>query len=124
MHADRTAATNQPTIALAGNVAMPALGFGTFQLEESVACDAVAHALKVGYRHVDTADMYGNHGGVGKAIAESDVPRDETFLVYEPLLLIAGIYLATTIVLTLLLRLVELNFPGMRPTRRRWLPIR
>lgn len=54
----------------------------------------------------------------------ANIIRDETFLVYEPLLLIAGIYLATTIVLTLLLRLVELNFPGMRPTRRRWLPIR
>lgn len=54
----------------------------------------------------------------------ANIIRDETFLVYEPLLLIAGIYLATTVVLTLALRLVELNFPGMRPTRRRWLPIR
>jgi polar amino acid transport system permease protein len=54
----------------------------------------------------------------------ANIIRDETFLVYEPLLLIAGIYLATTLVLTLALRLVELNFPGMRPTRRRWLPLR
>ena len=51
----------------------------------------------------------------------ANIIRDETFLVYEPLMLIAGIYLATTVVLTLTLRLVELNFPGMRPTRRRWL---
>lgn len=50
--------------------------------------------------------------------------RDETFLVYEPLLLIAGIYIATTVVLTLMLRFVELNFPGMQPTQHRWLPIR
>lgn len=54
----------------------------------------------------------------------ANIIRDETFLVYEPLLLIAGIYLATTVVLTLALRLVELNFPGMRPTRHRWLPLR
>lgn len=54
----------------------------------------------------------------------ANIIRDETFLVYEPLLLIAGIYIATTVVLTLALRLVELNFPGMRPTRGRWLPIR
>lgn len=54
----------------------------------------------------------------------ANIIRDETFLVYEPLLLIAGIYLATTVVLTLALHIVELNFPGMRPTRGRWLPIR
>lgn len=54
----------------------------------------------------------------------ANIIRDETFLVYEPLLLIAGIYIATTVVLTLALRLVELNFPGMRPTRGRWLPTR
>ncbi|MBR2515513.1 MAG: ABC transporter permease subunit [Halomonas sp.] len=54
----------------------------------------------------------------------ANIIRDETFLVYEPLLLIAGIYLATTVVLTLVLRFVELNFPGMQPTQRRWLPIR
>jgi len=54
----------------------------------------------------------------------ANIIRDETFLVYEPLLLIAGIYLATTVVLTLALRLVELNFPGMRPTRCRWLSLR
>ncbi|MFG6668664.1 ABC transporter permease [Halomonas sp. HNIBRBA4712] len=54
----------------------------------------------------------------------ANIIRDETFLVYEPLLLIAGIYLATTVVLTVTLRLVELNFPGMRSHKRRWLPLR
>lgn len=49
----------------------------------------------------------------------ANIIRDETFLVYEPLMLIAGIYLATTVVLTLVLRLVELNFPGMQPVQRR-----
>lgn len=74
-------ATEQPTLNLPGDVAMPVLGFGTFQLKEDVAEQAVAHALNVGYRHVDTADMYGNHRGVGKAIRESAVAREEIFLV-------------------------------------------
>lgn len=51
----------------------------------------------------------------------ANIIRDETFLTYEPLLLIAGIYLATIVMLTIALRWVELNYPGMRPTRRRWL---
>ncbi|WP_136246887.1 ABC transporter permease [Halomonas borealis] len=54
----------------------------------------------------------------------ANIIRDETFLVYEPLMLIAGIYLAMTVVLTLVLRQVERHFPGMQPTRRRWLPSR
>ncbi|ATJ82536.1 ABC transporter permease [Halomonas beimenensis] len=54
----------------------------------------------------------------------ANIIRDETFLVYEPLTLIAGLYLALTVVLTLVLRQVERHFPGMQPTRRRWLPLR
>lgn len=81
MQSNEKSAARQPSVELPGGIPMPALGFGTFQLESDVARDAVAHALKVGYRHVDTADMYHNHDGVGKAIAESDVPRDELFLV-------------------------------------------
>jgi polar amino acid transport system permease protein len=45
----------------------------------------------------------------------ANIVRDETFLVYEPLLLIAGIYIAMTMVLTLGMRAVERNFPGVRP---------
>lgn len=73
--------TDQPMVKLNGQTPMPALGFGTFQLDEDTAHQAVAHALKTGYRHVDTADMYGNHKGVGRALAESDVPREQIFLV-------------------------------------------
>lgn len=54
----------------------------------------------------------------------ANIIRDETFLVYEPLLLIAGIYLALVLVLTLVMRRVELEFPGVRPAaqgRRGWL---
>jgi diketogulonate reductase-like aldo/keto reductase len=60
---------------------VPALGFGTWQLEPDVAYDAVRTALDVGYRHVDTAQMYGNEEAVGRAVADSDVDRDDVFLV-------------------------------------------
>jgi 2,5-diketo-D-gluconate reductase B len=62
-------------------VTVPALGFGTWQLEPDVAYDAVRTALDVGYRHVDTAQMYDNEEAVGRAIADSDVDRDDVFLV-------------------------------------------
>jgi polar amino acid transport system permease protein len=54
----------------------------------------------------------------------ANIVRDETFLVYEPLLLITGIYLAIVILLTLVMRTVERSFPGVRATQGRWLPIR
>ena len=59
---------------------IPALGFGTFRLDGSVARRMVGHALMVGYRHIDTAQMYGNEAEVGAAIASSGVPRDEIWL--------------------------------------------
>ena len=62
-------------------VTVPALGFGTWQLEPDVAYDAVRTALEVGYRHVDTAQLYGNEEAVGRAIADSEVDRDDVFLV-------------------------------------------
>lgn len=49
----------------------------------------------------------------------ANIVRDETFLVYEPLLLIAGIYLALVLILTLVMRRVEVNYPGMRPAQER-----
>jgi len=58
----------------------PALGFGTFELQGKECYDAVRHALDVGYRHVDTAEMYENEEQVGKAIADSGVPREEVFV--------------------------------------------
>ena len=51
------------------------LGFGTFRLDGSVARRMVGHALMVGYRHIDTAQMYGNEAEVGAGIASSGVPR-------------------------------------------------
>lgn len=59
---------------------MPALGLGTWQLSGSVCARVVRSALDLGYRHVDTAQAYGNEAEVGAAIAESGVPRDQLFL--------------------------------------------
>lgn len=59
---------------------VPALGFGTFQLEGEVCRSAVRSAIDVGFRHVDTARMYGNEKEVGEGIAESGVDRGEIFL--------------------------------------------
>jgi 2,5-diketo-D-gluconate reductase B len=59
---------------------IPILGFGTWQVEGESCKQSVLKALEVGYRHIDTADMYGNHKQVGEAIKESGVPREEIFL--------------------------------------------
>lgn len=68
----------QPVFELANGTHMPALGFGTFQLSGQECEDAVRHALEVGYRHIDTADMYGNHAQVRNAIQGYD--RDDLFI--------------------------------------------
>ena len=59
---------------------VPRLGFGTWELTGGTAFESVSHALRVGYRHIDTAQMYGNEEQVGRAIAESGVDRDDIFL--------------------------------------------
>jgi 2,5-diketo-D-gluconate reductase B len=59
---------------------VPALGFGTWQLNGAQCESAVEHALAVGYRHIDTAQAYGNEREVGRAIARSGVKRDAIFL--------------------------------------------
>jgi 2,5-diketo-D-gluconate reductase B len=61
-------------------VRIPALGLGTFGLNGPVAERIVGHALAAGYRHVDTAQMYGNEAEVGAALRRSSVPRDEIWL--------------------------------------------
>lgn len=59
---------------------IPALGFGTWKLEGQDAVDSTIKALEIGYRHIDTADVYGNHTQVGQAIIDSGVERKEIFL--------------------------------------------
>ncbi|MEX5275084.1 aldo/keto reductase [Kocuria sp. CPCC 205235] len=72
--------TTNTDITLNNGVVMPAIGFGVFQTPPEETKTAVAEALRVGYRHIDTAAAYGNERGVGKAIAESGIPRDEIFI--------------------------------------------
>ena len=69
-----------PTV-VAGGAELPALGFGTARMTGDACRRAVEHALEVGYRHVDTAQMYDNETAVGEAIAAADVPREEVFVV-------------------------------------------
>ena len=60
---------------------MPVLGLGTWENDDPAQCtESVANALDAGYRHVDTAQIYGNEAAVGEGIAESDVDRDDIFL--------------------------------------------
>lgn len=59
---------------------IPLLGAGTFRLKDGAAYDSVKMALEAGYRHIDTAQIYGNEAEVGKAIADSGIPREEIFL--------------------------------------------
>jgi len=69
-----------PTITLNNGVAIPQLGFGVFQVPDAATADAVRHALDAGYRSIDTAALYRNERSVGKAVAESGIPRDELFI--------------------------------------------
>lgn len=72
--------TTVPQILLNDGHAIPQLGFGVWQVPDDEVAGAVGHALEVGYRHIDTAAIYGNERGVGEALARTDVPRDEIFV--------------------------------------------
>ncbi|MCW2697953.1 MAG: dkgA [Modestobacter sp.] len=69
-----------PTITLNNGVEIPQLGFGVFQVKPDETAAAVQTALEVGYRHIDTAEMYGNEKGVGEGIRNSGVPREDVFV--------------------------------------------
>jgi 2,5-diketo-D-gluconate reductase A len=72
-----------PTLSLTtpdGSVDIPQLGFGVWQVPDSEVEAAVASALKAGYRSIDTARIYGNEDGVGRALAASDVAREDLFV--------------------------------------------
>jgi 2,5-diketo-D-gluconate reductase A len=69
-----------PSIELNDGNSIPQLGFGVFQIDPSETAAAVEHALEVGYRHIDTAEMYRNERAVGEGIRASGVPREEIFL--------------------------------------------
>ncbi|MBY8872370.1 aldo/keto reductase [Micromonospora sp. PLK6-60] len=69
-----------PNISLNDGNTIPQLGFGVFQIEPKDTVQAVRTALDVGYRHIDTAEMYGNEAEVGQAIRESGLDRDDVFV--------------------------------------------
>ena len=67
-------------VRLNNGITAPILGFGTYQISPSQTKAAVAEALKLGYRSIDTAQAYYNEAGVGQALKESGLPREEFFL--------------------------------------------
>ena len=69
-----------PTIDLNDGAKIPQLGFGVFQIDPGETADAVKTALDIGYRHIDTAEMYGNEAGVGQGIRDAGVDRGDVFV--------------------------------------------
>ncbi len=69
-----------PVVTLNNGVEIPQLGFGVFQIPPPETKAATLSALEVGYRHIDTAEMYGNEAGVGEAVRESGLDRSEVFV--------------------------------------------
>ncbi|SFE03046.1 Aldo/keto reductase [Actinacidiphila alni] len=69
-----------PTVTLNNGIEMPQLGFGVWQVPDDEAEQAVATALDAGYRSIDTAAIYGNEKGTGRALAASGLPREELFV--------------------------------------------
>ncbi|WP_022918654.1 aldo/keto reductase [Ruania albidiflava] len=73
-------ASTVPTLTLRNDVTIPALGLGTWPMDDAEAADAVQTALGIGYRLIDTAENYGNERGVGQGLRRSGVDRGEVFL--------------------------------------------
>lgn len=69
-----------PTVTLNSGRTIPQLGYGTFQIQPADTTDAVLAALEAGYRHIDTAQMYGNEAEVGQAVAQSGINRSDLFI--------------------------------------------
>ncbi len=69
-----------PALTLNDGHTIPQLGFGVFKVDPAETERIVAEALAAGYRHIDTAAIYGNEEGVGRAIAASGIPREELFI--------------------------------------------
>ncbi|WP_337063312.1 aldo/keto reductase [Kineococcus sp. G2] len=73
-------APSVPQLTFNNGVTVPQLGFGVWQVGDDEVVPAVETALEAGYRHIDTAAIYGNEAGVGRAIANSGIARDELFV--------------------------------------------
>jgi len=75
-----TSESSVPTITLNDGNTIPQLGFGVFKVDPDKTSRVVSEAFEVGYRHIDTAKIYGNEEGVGHAIKTSGIDRDELFI--------------------------------------------
>jgi 2,5-diketo-D-gluconate reductase A len=69
-----------PEIMLNDGTSIPQLGLGTYRLDDDIAYRVASEALELGYRHIDTATIYKNERGIGKAIRESGIPRDDLYI--------------------------------------------
>lgn len=72
--------TSVPEIVLNNGVTIPQLGFGTFKVPPAETAAVTLQAIEIGYRHLDTAQMYGNEAGVGEAVRRSGLDRSEVFV--------------------------------------------
>lgn len=70
----------QDVFTLKNGVTMPRIGFGTYNTSDDEACRVVCDAVEVGYRLIDTAAIYENEAGIGRALATCGVPREELFI--------------------------------------------
>jgi diketogulonate reductase-like aldo/keto reductase len=112
----------------ANGLNMPALGFGTWELDGSQLDEVLPEALDIGYRHIDTAQIYKNEAEVGRNLAKSGVPRDELFITtkvwvdrYTPDDLLASVQESLERLQTDYVDLLLLHWPlfeghGMNPT--------
>ena len=75
-----TSVTQVPDLALNNGQTIPQLGFGVFQIDPAETAEAVGRALEVGYRHIDTAEMYRNEKGVGEGVRASGLDRGEVYV--------------------------------------------
>jgi diketogulonate reductase-like aldo/keto reductase len=74
------AASEVPSVELVDGTSVPQVGFGVYRVPSDEAQAVVAEALSAGYRFVDTAKLYENEAGVGRAVAESGIPRDDLYV--------------------------------------------
>ncbi|MBR6419787.1 MAG: aldo/keto reductase, partial [Oscillospiraceae bacterium] len=70
----------QKNLTLANGVSVPQLALGTWLIDDAAVVGAVKAALGMGYRHIDTAQAYGNERGVGEGVRKSGIPREEIFV--------------------------------------------
>jgi 2,5-diketo-D-gluconate reductase A len=77
---EELAVSNIPSIQLNDGAHIPQLGFGVFQIEPDETASAVRTALEIGYRHIDTAEMYGNEKEVGQGVRDAGMNRDDVFI--------------------------------------------